>query len=652
MKKQFSFFLSVSLVWLSWVNSQAQLTQVSSFGSNPGNLAMYRYVPANMPANAPLVVVMHGCTQDATTYFNETGWQKLADTYKFYLVFPQQGSGNNSSKCFNWFESGDITKGQGEALSIKQMTDNMKSNYSIDNNRVFATGLSAGGAMTTVMCATYPEIFKGGAVMAGLPYKAGIGTTAAFQAMSPGVDKTPQQWGDLVRPQNSSFSGTWPRMAVFHGSSDFTVRPMNMTEIAEQWANVNGIDATVDVTNSNFDGVTGITRRVYNNASNQAIVTTFEINGMGHAITVDPGTGVKQGGATGGYSVDKDFWSSYWAAEFWGILNASGGTTPTAPTNLTATATSSTQINLTWTDNASDETGYTLERSTTSGSGFTAIANLGANITSFSNTGLNAATTYYYRITASNTNGNSAYSNQANATTQSGTITTYTIEQLNGNTFITILASDNTGQSFTTSQAGQITKIEVKLKQTTTNSVLKIFVGNTVSGTALYQQSGLNLGSGWQTITLNTPFDVNASQQYTFQVTRASILYNVGNSYTGGNFWYNAISYTTFDAVFKVSIAVAGGGVAFQAENPVNHTFASDFTAYPNPAKETIFINFPKTVQTGMLYLYDSKGKLLKNNKIQNENELQWNISGLQSGLYFIKIETEDTSKVLKIIRE
>jgi hypothetical protein len=78
---------------------------------------------------------------------------------------------------------------------------------------------------------------------------------------------------------------------------------------------------------------------------------------MGHAISVDPGTSVKQGGATGGYSVDENFYSSYWAAEFFGILNTAPPTPPAAPSNLTATASSSSQINLSWSDNASDETG-------------------------------------------------------------------------------------------------------------------------------------------------------------------------------------------------------------------------------------------------------------------------------------------------------
>lgn len=735
----------------------AQLTQVTGFGSNPGALAMYKYVPANVPANAPLVVVLHGCTQTASQYANETGWNALANTYKFYVVYAEQSSSNNSSRCFNWFENGDITRGQGEALSIKQMTDNMKANHSIDPIRVYVTGLSAGGGMTAVMCATYPDIFQGGAVMAGLPYRAGIGTSAAFQAMSPGVNNTPQQWGNLVRNQNPSFSGTWPKMSVFHGTNDFTVRPMNLTELAEQWTDVHGADATADQTNTSFDGVPDITRRVYNNSGGQAVVITYDIAGMGHAISVDPGTGVKQGGQTGGYAVDENFFSSYWAADFFGILNTTPPTPPAAPSNLAAAASSSSQINLTWTDNASDETGYVVERSTTSGSGFASIATLSANATSFSNMGLTANTTYFYRVRATNAAGSSANSNEASATTQQasanppaapanltataisssqinlawidnandetgyvversatsgsgfasiatlGANTTsfsntglaasttyfyrvranngagsspnsneasattqaaasagssYSVQQLNGTTFITILASDNTAQSFTTVQAGSITSASFRLQQATTNTGLRIFAGNTVSGTPLYQQTGMNLGSGWQTITLTTPFAVNANTQYTVQLTRASINYTPSNAYSGGNFWYNAISYTTFDAAFKVNIATQGGGgfarrnsddddaifSTLEEENNVQNS--TEWVMYPNPANDIISIISPKNAYRKQIAIYDILGNEIISRELSGEL-FTVDCSALRPGIYTARL-TSGSNVVMK----
>ena len=163
----------------------AVTAEVTGFGTNPGALRMFRYVPDGLPAGAPLVVAMHGCTQTASAYDDEPGWTALADRWKFAVVLPEQQTANNSSRCFNWFEPGDIARGQGEALSIKQMVDKTRADLGTDPARTFVTGLSAGGAMTSVMLATYPEVFAGGAVMAGIPFRCASGVSQAFTCLSP-----------------------------------------------------------------------------------------------------------------------------------------------------------------------------------------------------------------------------------------------------------------------------------------------------------------------------------------------------------------------------------------------------------------------------------------------------------------------------------
>jgi poly(hydroxyalkanoate) depolymerase family esterase len=160
--------------------------EVTSFGSNPGNLRMFKYVPDNLPSAAPLVVVLHGCTQNARTYAAESGWLQLADATHAALAMPEQSQANNQNLCFNWFQPGDITRDQGEALSIKQMVDQMRSDHRIDPKRIYLTGLSAGGAMTSVMLATYPEVFAAGGIVAGLPYRCASNVTDALQCMSNG----------------------------------------------------------------------------------------------------------------------------------------------------------------------------------------------------------------------------------------------------------------------------------------------------------------------------------------------------------------------------------------------------------------------------------------------------------------------------------
>lgn len=305
-------------------------TEVTGFGSNPGNLRMFKYVPPGLPANAPLVVAMHGCSQSAASYDAETGWQMLAQRWQFALLLPQQQSANNSSTCFNWFEAGDTARGSGEALSIKQMVDRMRTDHGSDPARVYVTGLSAGGAMTAVMMAAYPEVFAGGAIVAGLPYRCATSQSAAFGCMNPGTDLTPAQWGDKVRAA-SSHTGPWPIVSIWHGDSDYVVRPANLTESMQQWTNVHGIDQTADVS----DTVGGFPHRVYKDAGGTPRVETYTITGMGHGTPVDPGTGETQCGTAGAYLLDVNLCSSYYIGHFWSLDNLDGN----APTvSLTAPA--------------------------------------------------------------------------------------------------------------------------------------------------------------------------------------------------------------------------------------------------------------------------------------------------------------------------
>ncbi|HET6782898.1 MAG TPA: PHB depolymerase family esterase [Pseudoxanthomonas sp.] len=305
-------------------------TEVTGFGSNPGNLRMFKYVPSGLPTNAPLVVAMHGCSQSAASYDAETGWQMLAQRWQFALLLPQQQSANNSSTCFNWFEAGDTARGSGEALSIKQMVDRMRTDHGSDPARVYVTGLSAGGAMTAVMMAAYPEVFAGGAIVAGLPYRCATSQSAAFGCMNPGTDLTPAQWGDKVRAA-SSHTGPWPIVSIWHGDSDYVVRPANLAESMQQWTNVHGIDQTADVS----DTVGGFPHRVYKDAGGTPRVETYTITGMGHGAPVDPGAGETQCGTAGAYLLDVNLCSSYYIGHFWSLDNLDGN----APTvSLTAPA--------------------------------------------------------------------------------------------------------------------------------------------------------------------------------------------------------------------------------------------------------------------------------------------------------------------------
>ena len=106
-----------------------------------------------------MVVVLHGCGQTAAGYDLGAGWSTLAQHYGFALLMPEQQRGEQCQGCFNWFNPEDIARDSGEACSIRQMIARMVGDHGIDPHRIFVTGLSAGGAMTSVMLATYPELF-------------------------------------------------------------------------------------------------------------------------------------------------------------------------------------------------------------------------------------------------------------------------------------------------------------------------------------------------------------------------------------------------------------------------------------------------------------------------------------------------------------
>jgi hypothetical protein len=214
--------------------------------------------------------------------------------------------------------------------------------------------------MTEVMMATYPDVFAGGAVMSGAPYACAASLTDANTCQMGNVRRTPQQWGDLVRNAFPSYHGPYPRLVGFHGSMDTTVAPADLQQSVDQWSNVLGIDETADVSETFRTS----THKVFRDASGRSMIETYLINGMGHALTVDVGTNVDQGGATGAFSEDHDIYSSYYTAVFFGLTAPGGGggggdTTPPSATITSPAAGATVSGTIAVTAGASDNVGVT-----------------------------------------------------------------------------------------------------------------------------------------------------------------------------------------------------------------------------------------------------------------------------------------------------
>jgi poly(hydroxyalkanoate) depolymerase family esterase len=313
-------------------------SEVPNFGSNPGRLKMFKYLPDRISDRAPLVVVMHGCGQTARGYHEHSGWAKYADQGGFILLYPEQQVGpgplfspsglNHPSQCFNFAELRDSTRDSGEALSIKQMIDKAGRDHRTDPRRVFVTGLSAGGGMTAVMMAVYPEMFAGGAPIAGLPYRCGTrtatgdvdcGVTLPFRPHRLAPDRAPAEWGNRVRAAAPNFNGPYPRVSIWQGTADRVVDPPNARELMEQWTDVHGIDQVADERED--DGK--VTRLLFKDPQGRVAVESYEIRGMDHAAPIDPNGEAEPCGTPGDrWIVDADVCSSHRIARFWGLLGA------------------------------------------------------------------------------------------------------------------------------------------------------------------------------------------------------------------------------------------------------------------------------------------------------------------------------------------
>jgi len=302
--------------------------EITGFGSNPGGLKGYAYVPDNMPPNAPMVLALHACSQNATTYQN-AGWNAVADRLKFYVLYPEQQSRNNGLSCFNWAgEFGDptnLTRGEGENQSTIQMIEKMKADHSIDASKIYIMGHSGGAAQTALMIATWPEVFAGAGMIAGVPYNCTTTFTQVNTCLSPGINRTPIEWGDRARAGNPNYMGPRPRVQIWHGTSDTTVTPTNMRELMEQWTNTAGIDQTDDAT----DMVDGATRRRYNDAGGVTRVETIEIPNMSHGTPVDPQAGC---GTAAAFFLDANICAVERMAEFFGLTGVGPLPDTTAPT--------------------------------------------------------------------------------------------------------------------------------------------------------------------------------------------------------------------------------------------------------------------------------------------------------------------------------
>ncbi len=294
--------------------SNGRLSPAPRPATNPGKLEALCYVPDGLAPGAPLVVVLHGCTQDAAGYDRGAGWSQLAERHGFAVLLPEQTRANNANMCFNWFSPNHNQRGMGEAASIRAMVEAMRKTHGLDPARTFVTGLSAGGAMAGVMLAAYPDVFAGGAIIAGLPYGCASGMAQAFECMGGRAGADPAELVKSVR-RASPHKGPWPRVSVWQGGADRTVVPGNADAIVAQWAGVHGLGDKP----GRSDTIGGHPRRQWLEADGTVLVESVSITGMAHGTPLDPGSGEGQSGVAGAHMLDVGLSSTDRIAAFFGI---------------------------------------------------------------------------------------------------------------------------------------------------------------------------------------------------------------------------------------------------------------------------------------------------------------------------------------------
>ena len=259
-----------------------------SFSCELGTRRYKLYVPASYAHTSeervPLIVMLHGCTQDPDDFAAGTRMNALADRHGFVVAYPAQEASANGSKCWNWFRGQDQSRDRGEPALIAGITREVAAGYHIDARRVFVAGLSAGGAMAVVLAATYPELYAAVGVHSGLPYACAHDVPSAFAAMQGGaLGRMPLSRG--AASARRSETGPAVPTIIFHGDHDVTVNASNADAIVEQARVTTAVDTALHSTVYRGTSPNGraYTCTILADGSRRPIIEHWVLHGAAHA---------------------------------------------------------------------------------------------------------------------------------------------------------------------------------------------------------------------------------------------------------------------------------------------------------------------------------------------------------------------------------
>jgi poly(hydroxyalkanoate) depolymerase family esterase len=251
----------------------------ATYSNSAGTRAYKLYIPSRYQGQAlPLIVMLHGCTQSPDDFAAGTRMNLIAEEQTCFVVYPAQPSDANPAKCWNWFRPTDQRRDQGEPSLVAGITRQVMREYSVDPQRVYIGGLSAGGAAAAVMGATYPDLYAAIGVHSGLPCGAANDLPSAFVAMRQGDLAAASGSGDISGVLRN---GPAVPTIVFHGDQDTTVHPRNGDHVIAQSMRTTNSQKTVH--RGRVPGGHSYTRTIHADPSGRAILEHWEIHGAGHA---------------------------------------------------------------------------------------------------------------------------------------------------------------------------------------------------------------------------------------------------------------------------------------------------------------------------------------------------------------------------------
>ena len=255
-----------------------------SFSNEAGTRAYKLYIPSGYDGTPrPLIVMLHGCSQSADDFAAGTHMNACAQEHGCFVAYPEQPSSANAQKCWNWFNSAEQVRGKGEPLWFAGLTRDISAQFAIDQRRIYAAGLSAGGAAAAVLAETYPDIFAAIGVHSGLACGAARDMTSAFMAMG----GKPQR----QRPDDNAARALVPTI-VFHGDRDTTVHPRNGADVV---ARAKAIADLQTLTETHTIRGRSVTRSLYRDKRGNTVIEDWVVHGAGHTWS---------GGNTAGSYVD------------------------------------------------------------------------------------------------------------------------------------------------------------------------------------------------------------------------------------------------------------------------------------------------------------------------------------------------------------